>query len=179
MAFTPVAIKDGTNTSQNMGAYQDAGSNNYPITSKDVNIATYMGGVSRITAVATPTVVFEMAFTLSKCSAAGTLGSATRTAITSIPLDSGSAAASSTPQYIQSANYTTVPTVVGVIYAGELEMGALATGVCRPHDIVFGDGYQSLVLRGTAQKVTVEFLGTAIPSGGVHSATFVWTEDAS
>jgi hypothetical protein len=136
--------------------------------------------LKKITLSGAATSAGSMKFTIKKNSDAGTLGSAALTALTSVPFDSTAAAASSAVSTVGTANYGTLPLIVGAIYAGELEMGVLATGVFNPLVIEFGTGgRQAVVLRGVAQSITIDFAGAAIPSGGVVDASFEWAEDAS
>lgn len=205
MAYTALVIKDANAASQSMGAFQDAASINYPAQTGDVQIAHYRAAFTRLTPVATPTVVWqligsasktvrvkriglsggatsagEMPFTIDICSAAGTLSTAVQTAVTAVPMDSTAAAATAVCNTIGTANYGTVPTLVGHIVASELEQGALTTGVFVENIYEFGQGgRQAIVLRGVAQQVNVNFNGTALPSGTKLNGWIEWQEDAS
>lgn len=205
MAITPVSVKDSSGTEVDMAARQDAAGNNIPIHSMDSCIAHYRAGTSSFAPVATPTAAFiitgsatktvrvkkiglsgiataagNMELQIKKNSAAGTLGSAVLTALTNVPLDSGNAAATAAVSSVGTANYTTLPTLVGCIASGRLQMTADGSGVAIvPTVFVFGDGAQAPVLRGTAQSLTVDFIGDAIPSGGKVDFWVEWAEDDS
>jgi len=203
MAFTPVTFKDANSTSTSMAAYQDPNGYNITIQSRDSSIAHYRAGVSRMTPPAAPveslliagsgtktvrvkkigisgiaTAAGQMPFTVHKNSNATTTG-ATMTALTKVPLDSGNAAATAIVSTVGTANITTPLTSLGNVYVGELELAAATSGVCKPHEITFGDGGQALVLRGVAESVVVDFGGTALPSGTKFDYWVEWAEDAS
>lgn len=204
MAASSVSVLDSTGTARTLATFTDAAGNQRYQVSGDSSVAHYSSG-AQITPVATPTAVAilpgnatttvrlkaivinglatsagHMQFAIKKNSDAGTLGSAVLTALTAVPMDSGNAAASSAASSVGTANYTTLPALVGIVYRGELQMGADGTGVFSPSIIEFGkNGTQAVVLRGTAQSVTVDFLGDAVPSGGKIDVTFLWSEDAS
>lgn len=207
MSFTPIGIKDSGGSAVNMAAFQDAAGNNYPTHTGDTQIAHYRAGGTAFAMVATPTAAIKilgsatktvrikrivlqgaataagnMAFTVKKNSTAGTIGSAVLTTVTATPLDSGNAAATGVVSTVGTANYGTVPTIVGSpLYAGRLQMTAIGTGVAIvPIVLEFGmHGRQALVLRGATENVTVDFGGSAIPSGGVLDFSVEWSEDAS
>lgn len=205
MSASSLSVLDSTGTARTLGTFTDASSVQRYQVSGDSSIAHYSSAKSRLTPVAAPTAVFvlpgnatttvrvkrivlsgaatsagSMPFSIQKCSDAGTVGSAVLTALTAVPNDSGNAAASSAASTVGTANYTTVPAVIGAIYSGELQQGALATGAFAPIDLRFGaDGRQAIVLRGVAQNLTVNFLGTTLPSGSVLDFYVEWSEDAS
>lgn len=205
MAFTPVTIKDSGGTEVDMAAYQDASGNNIPVQSTDSSVAHYRAAKVQFTPVATPTAwcVIQGSATktvrikkirvtglataagtmdciLNKCSDAGTAGSAVLTALTKVPLDSGNAAATAVVSTVGTANYGTEPALVGVIGARRLCLTADGTGVnVTPIEWDFGVGDQALVLRGTAQHVTVSGNGDALPSGAKFDVEVEWAEDAS
>lgn len=205
MSATSVSVLDSTGTARTLATFTDAAGVQRYQTSGDSAIAHYSASSSALTPVATPTAAFILAgngtttvrlkkivlngvatsagsikFQIKKNSDAGTLGSAVLTALTAVPHDSTAAAASSAASTVGTANYTTVPALVGAIYSGELQLGVVASGAFAPTVLDFGlNGVQAIVLRGTTQSVTVDFLGTAVPSGGKFDCTFVWAEDAS
>lgn len=207
MAYTTLTIKDGAGTSQTMGAFQDTAGNNYPTVTGDTNIQHYAAGKSQLTPVAAIKACFVMAgsatktvrvkrivlsgiatsageakFAISKCSDAGTLGSAALTTLTATPLDSGFAAATALFSSVGTAVYTTEPAIVGTsIVVGELNLPATGTGVSGSfQEINFGkDGIPAVVLRGVAQVLIVDFLGATLQTGAKYSASIVWSEDAS
>ena len=206
MSFTPVSIKDANSAEVDMGAFQDAAGNNFPAHSGDTNIAHYRCAKAQLAPVATPTAYLviqgsatktvrikkikvhglataagTMDVIINKCSAAGTLGSAVLTALTKVPLDSGNSAATAVVSTVGTANYTTEPTVVGVIGAQRLMLSADGSGVnAQPAVWEFGkDGCQAVVLRGTAQHVTISGNGDALPSGAKVDLEVEWSEDNS
>jgi hypothetical protein len=205
MSASSLSVLDSTGTAKTLGTFTDAAGVQRYQTSGDSSIAHYSAGTSRFAMVATPTAAFilpgnatttvrvkkitlsgaatsagSMKFSIKKNSDAGTVGSAVLTALTSVPHDSTAAGASSAVSSVGTANYTTVPALVGTVYSGELEMGVLATGVFNPVVVEYGTGgRQAIVLRGVAQSLTIDFLGGAIPSGGVVDVAIEWAEDAS
>lgn len=205
MAFTPVAIKDGSGTSVNMSTYQDGASYNIPVSSNDLSTPHYSAAKNQLTPVASSTAVFvftgsatktvrvkrirlsgiataagEQPFSIKKNSSAGTLGSAALTTITAVPHDSSDAAATAVFSTVGTAVYTTLPTLVGVVATGELGLAATTTGNAVPvYEWSWGKGGKALVLRGVAECLTVDFLGTSVVSGGKFSCEIEWSEDAS
>lgn len=205
MSASSISVLDSAGTARTLATITDAaGNQRYQVTG-DSAVAHYMASSSQMTPVAAATAAFilpgnatttvrlkrivlngtatsagSIKFSVKKNSDAGTLGSAALTALTSVPMDSGSAAASSAPSTVGTANYTTLPALVGAIYSGSLQLGVVATGVFAPTVIDFGlHGWQACVLRGVTQSVTVDFLGTTLPSGAKFDCTFYWAEDAS
>jgi len=206
MAASSLSVLDSTGTAKTLGTITNAAGVQVYTVSGDVNVATYAASVNQITPVAAiktcfllpgnatttvrvkkvvlsgiATAAAEAKFALKKTSDAGTLGSATLTAMTAAPFDSGMAAASSAPSYVQTAVYTTEPTSVGLIYTAELGMPATGSGVIGSQlEVNFGlNGVPALVLRGTAQLLIVDFLGATLASGAKYSCAFWWSEDAS
>jgi hypothetical protein len=206
MSATSVSVLDSTGTARTLATFTDAAGNQRYQVSGDSSVAHYAGGANQITPVAAIKACFVLAgnatttvrlkritisgiataageakFSIKKCSDAGTLGSATLSSMTSVPLDSGFAAASSTPKYVQTAVYGTEPAGIGTIYTGELNLPATGTGVSGSAlDILFGfHGVPAVVLRGTAELVIVDFLAASLQSGAKYSCAFLWSEDAS
>lgn len=205
MAASSLTVLDGTGASKSLAAFADAsGALSYQ-TSGDTAVPHYAASKSQLAPVATPTAVFVITgsatktiriksitlnggatsagsqlFSIKKNSTAGTLGSAVLTALTAVPLDSASAAGTAAVSTVGTANYTTLPTLVGAIFSGSLQLGALTTGAFAPTTVEFGKGgVQALVLRGVAEVVTVDLLGAALVSGGKLDFNVVWSEDAS
>lgn len=205
MAASALTVLDGTGASKTLGTFTDAsGAQSYQ-TSGDSSIPHYAASKSQLAPFTAPTAAFVMTgsatktvriksitingtataagamqFSLKKNSTAGTLGSAVLTTITAAPLDSGNAAATGVLSSVGTANYTTLPTLVAAVHSGSLEMGVVGTGVFAPNVIEFGkNGTQAIALRGVAECLTLDFLGTAIPSGGKVDFSIVWSEDAS
>lgn len=206
MAATSVAILDGTGTSKTLATFTDAaGNQRYQVTG-DTALAHYGAGKNQLTPVAAIKTCFVMAgsatmtvrvkqivlsgiataagetpFKISKCSDAGTLGSAVLTTLTACPMDSGFAASTALFSSVGTAVYTTEPAIVGTpIVTGELALAATTTGNVAPLVFNFGvNGVPAIVLRGVAQVLIVDFVGGTVPSGGKYSASIIWSEDAS
>lgn len=206
MSASSVSVLDSSGTARTLATFTDAAGNQRYQVSGDSSVAHYAASINQMTPIAAMTAAFvlpgnatttvrlkritisgiataagEAKFSVKKSSDAGTLGSATLSAMTVAPLDSGMAAASSTPSYVQTAVYTTVPASVGILYTGELNLPATGTGVSGSAlDINFGlNGIPAVVLRGVAQTVYVDFLAASLQSGAKYSCTFLWSEDAS
>jgi hypothetical protein len=114
----------------------------------------------------------SMPVSLTKRSAAGTLGSAVLTGVAATKLDSLDAAATAVFSTVGTANYGTPGTSAGVVGIGRLNMVALGSaatsGEGAPLSFDFSaPNHKPLVLRGVAEFLTVDFGGAAIPSGGV------------
>lgn len=205
MSASSVTVLDGTGAAKTLATFTDAANAQRYQVSGDSSIAHYRSASSQFSMVATPTAVVilpgnstttvrvkrielsgiatsagSMRVAVKKNSDAGTLGSAALTALTAVPMDSSAAASSSVASTVGTANYTTLPALVGTIAAGEVELGASGTGAFAPLVFEFGlNGRQSLVLRGAAQSLTIDFLGATIPSGGKLDVAIEWAEDAS
>lgn len=116
---------------------------------------------------------------------AGTLGSAVLTAVTAALSDTGTGSAPTTVvSTVGTANYTTLGTTAGQLGCGVLTFPKAATigagqgVICWPHGNQ-GDAGQSFVLRGSADWITVELNGDAVPAGGVLLYEIEIEEDAS
>ncbi len=205
MSASSVAILDGTGAAKSIASFTNAAGSQIYQVSGDSSVSHYAAAKNQLTPVATPTAVFvitgsatttmrvkrivlsgiatgagEMPFSVKKNSTAGTLGSAALTALTATPYDSGSAAAGGVVSSVGTANYTTLPTIVGIVATGELAFAVSTSGNVAPQVLEFGQGgRQALVLRGVLECITVDLLGTALVSGGKVSMFVEWAEDAS
>lgn len=118
-----------------------------------------------------------------KRSTAGTLGSAVLTALTAVPHDSASAAASATISTVGTANYTTLGTSVGILQARKFTC-QLATATATDFPIVpptiwsFTErSEQGIVLRGATQQLALNWNGGAVPAGCSLDISVTWTEE--
>jgi hypothetical protein len=203
MANTTV-IKDGAGVDRNLQSLDVSSTVRSAVFEQDAAAhPTYRASISDFAMVATPTAALvirgsatatvrvkkiivsgsataagTMTVVVNKCSDAGTVGSAVLTAVTGAPLDSSDAAYTAVVSTVGTANYTTIPAVVGQVAAGRLCMTALSTGL-GVQPVVFDFEKHAVVLRGILEHCTVNFLGDAIPSGGVVDFTVEWVEDAS
>jgi hypothetical protein len=186
MAITPLVVKDGAGTNQNMTSFQDAASNQLPAVTLDHGRAVYRASILYTLAVATPTAVVVlqgsasktirikriglqgwsttsgvMKFKLSRRSTAGTVGSAVLTAIpTQGKNDTNSAASSLTISTVGTANYTTLGTLTSILACGVVGFNKAADTNAAP-PVVWPHGYQAdagqaFVLRGTSDWLTVD-----------------------
>lgn len=216
MAVTETAFKyiDGQGALQNSPVWVDALGYYVPISSPDSPIAHFRAAFSALTPVTTPTVFAQMAgsatktvrikrigisgastagvgsmpLTIEKCSAIPFTAGAVLTTVTSVPSDSNSAAGTAIFSTVGTANYATVPTVVGAIATARVpfaELTAATTagaGAAPLTQLVFEfgtNGTQALVLRGVAQTVTLSFKNTAVLAGGVVDGWIEYCEDGS
>lgn len=113
-----------------------------------------------------------------KRSSANTGGTAV--ASTRVPLDSSSAAATSTVQH-----YTANPTLggtIGTIYQPRVVIPA-AANITPPAPVLVWDPslslwYTTVVLRGTAEVLVVNMGGGALPAGATNfTVSVVWSEE--
>ena len=99
----------------------------------------------------------------------------TQTIGTSIPYDSGSAAATAVTEWF-TAN-PTLGTLVGALVDFNITWGNLTTGVgSGTREVLFGQLGSPVVLRGAAQQIAVNLNGNTLVSGKV-TCTFEWTEE--
>jgi hypothetical protein len=99
---------------------------------------------------------------------AGTVGSATFTAVTAAQHDINAAAPAEVVNYVQTANYGTVPTLVAQIGVMRAYLNVAATGPSTPAVWDFTRSIdQPLFLRGTADCIAINGTGGAVPAGGV------------
>jgi membrane protein implicated in regulation of membrane protease activity len=160
---------------------------------------TYMGSTAAFTPPATPTDMFYIAgsgtktikilklwwsstqntagvntWFVIKRSTANTLGTAVAT--TKVPNDSNNAAATATVQH-----YTANPTLgtsVGNIFTGRVLSPATATTNAQINNLDFNQLLgQPLVLRGTAEGLSLNFNGAALPAGLSMTVGVMWTEE--
>lgn len=208
MALPQVPFIDGAGNSKTYPAHLDASSGYSASLSLDGQVPTYSAAGSAFAQVATPTVWIviqgsasktirirrielsgaataagSMPAVVARCSAAGTLGSAVLTAVTSVEHDTAGAAATAVVSTVGTANYGTPPTVVANVAAGRVNMVALGSAATssagNPLVFEFGTmGEAGLVLRGTSEYLTISGSGAAIPSGGVNDYRIVWTEES-
>lgn len=111
----------------------------------------------------------NMPASLVKRSAAPTIGSAVRTAVTAAKHDSNDPAATAVVSTIGTANFGTVGTTAGIVGTGRLQMPALATGLgVTPLLWDFSTrNDKAVVLRGVLESLCINMAGAAVPSGGV------------
>ena len=140
--------------------------------------ATKTVRVKKVIVSGSATAAGTMTIVANKCSDAGTLGSAVLTAVTGAPLDSDDDAYTAVVSTVGTANYGTIPAVVAQVAAGRLCMTALSTGL-GVQPVVFDFTQHAVVLRGILEHLTINFLGDAIPSGGLVDFTVEWVEDVS
>jgi hypothetical protein len=206
VAISTFAFIGSEGTGDTAPVRADASGNYAPIHSSDSSSPHYSAGVGAFAAVATPTVFAilkgsatkttrvkritvsgaataagSLALVVEKCSDAGTLGSAALTTLTAAPHDSNNAAATAVLSSVGTANYGTVPTAVGVLGAGRIQMAALGSvttsGAVAPFVLDFTTrSDQAVVLRGVAQTLTLSCKGGTIPSGGVIDLSVEWEE---
>jgi hypothetical protein len=141
--------------------------------------ATKTVRVKRIALTGVATAAGNMSVAIQKASDAGTVGSADLTGVTATPLDSDDDAATAVVSTVGTANYTTIPAVVGSqVGSGRLCLSADGTGVFVA-PLVFDFEKHAVVLRGVLEHLCVNFLGDAIPSGGIVDWSIEWVEDES
>lgn len=123
----------------------------------------------------------NMKIQLTRWSTAGTLGSAVLTALTAVKHDVNDATATAVVSTVGTANYTTEGTGSTVPFlCDRIFMGVVATGVITPNEFNFSTrNDKAIVLRGTADIITISGNGSAIPSGGVVDISIEVEEDNS
>lgn len=98
---------------------------------------------------------------------AGTIGSATLTAVTAAQHDVNDAAPTATVNYVQTANYGTVPTLVAQLGVMRTYLNVAATGPTTPASWDYSIRQDKpLFLRGTSDCISLNGVGTAVPTGG-------------
>lgn len=141
--------------------------------------ATKTCRITKINMTGAATAAGNMPYIITRRSTNGTPGSAVLTAVTAAKNDTGDIAPTMVVSTVGTANYTTLGTTAGVVAAGRLAMAALTTGSAGVSSEEFGFREKALVLRGTSDYLTIEFSGTAVPSGGVLDFEIIWSEDNS
>lgn len=184
----------------------DSHSNPALMVSSDGSKATYQYSVSAFTPQATPTAMVviqgsatktlrikkirvagvataqgNMKIQLTRWSTAGTLGSAALTALTAVKHDLNDAAATGVVSTVGTANYTTEGTGSTLpMLCDRIFMGVVATGIITPNEFNFATrNDKALILRGTADIITISGVGSAVPSGGVLDISIEIEEDNS
>jgi hypothetical protein len=138
--------------------------------------------ITRIAVTGGATAAGSMQLTLTRRSDAGTLGSATLSALTKVKLDTTDASAGATVSQVATANYGTPGTAVGYLGARRLNLTAIGSagtsGECKPEVWEFGHvrGSKPIVLVDNTEWVTVDGEGSTLPSGAVIDAEFEWVE---
>lgn len=120
-------------------------------------------------------------FVLSKRSAVTTSGTAV--AATAVPLDSSDAAATATVNHYTAA--PTAGTALGTIVTKKVASTVVTptsfAGVREDSDVemlpMSSDQVKSVVLRGVAEGLAINFAGAALVSGQIHTYNVVWTEE--
>lgn len=137
--------------------------------------------IKRIRVAGVATAQGNMKIQLARWSTAGTLGSAVLTALTAVKHDTSDAAATAVVSTVGTANYTTEGTGSATpMLCDRLFMGVVATGVVGANEFAFATrSDKALVLRGTADIITISGNGSAIPSGGVVDIQIELEEDNS
>jgi hypothetical protein len=186
-------------------ARQAPGGTGVTLVSSDGTKATYRYSVTGITPVATPTDVLviqgsatktgrikyikvggkagtggQLTVQIIRRSTAGTLGSATLTAITAFQHDGNDAPATLTVSYVQTANYTTLGTAAGG-HGGvkRMYLNVPATGPNTDAIWTFGDVVKAIELRGLNDFICLNFNGDTVPASGVVDFELVIEEDGS
>jgi hypothetical protein len=171
-------VKDGNGTNQNLPGYD----------------ATYGYGGIAFTPVATPTMwllvagaaskyirlkrlrisgfcttIGSLIMVLAKGSDLGTAGSGVLTAVTATPFDSANATAAATVSTVGTANYTTVPTLVGsMIRGGRLVMDLEAMTIAPTTELVWDFSTrmdQAPILTTALECFYVTCQGDGLPTG--------------
>ena len=110
-------------------------------------------------------------------SGAGTLGSAALTAVTAEQHDANDAVATGSVNYVQTANYGTVPTLVAQLGVQRAYLNVAATGPSTPAIWDFSTRQDKpQFLRGTTDCISINGVGTAVPTGG-HLDIEIETEE--
>lgn len=129
--------------------------------------------VTKVIITAMQTTAGEVGVYLIKRSAANTAG--TSAAMTSVPMDSGDAAASSLP-----LSYTANPTpgaTVGIVDEANIPASPAATGVTNcTYTFNMGERGKGIKLTGTAQGLAVNLNGATV-TGGQFIVTYEWREE--
>lgn len=129
--------------------------------------------VTKITVSGVQTTAGEVLVNIIKRSAANSAG--TSAAMTSVPLDSGDAAASSLP-----LSYTANPTpgaTVGIVDSAYVQFSPAATGVATASYVFnFGERGKGIKLSGVAQGLAVNLNGATV-TGGNAVITFEFREE--
>ena len=98
-------------------------------------------------------------------STAGTIGSATLTAITAMAHDTTDAAATLTVSYVQTANYTTPGTLVAQGGVRRLYLNTAAVGTTTVAEWVFSQSQDKpVILRGTSDYLWINLAGSTLPT---------------
>lgn len=131
--------------------------------------------IRRIAVTGAATAAGSMPLIVTKRTDDGTPGSAALTAVTPARANTDDGAATASVSTVGTANYTTMGTSQGVVYAGRITMTALGTGVdVSPKDIPIE--MPLLLKKGSTEQVTIELGGAALPSGGVVDINVVLEE---
>lgn len=143
--------------------------------------ATKTVRIKRIRVSGVATAQGNMKIQLTRWSTAGTPGSAVLTALTAAKHDLNDAAATAVVSTVGTANYTTEGTGSTVpMLCDRIFMGVVATGIVTPNDFNFATrNDKALILRGTADIITISGVGSAVPSGGVLDISIETEEDNS
>lgn len=122
----------------------------------------------------------QLTAALIRRSTAGTLGSATLSAITAEQHDSGDAAPTGTASYIQTANYTTLGTTAGQAGVARAYLNVVATGPTTPAVFDFSTRQdKAQTLRGITDCLVVNGNGDALPAGSALDFEVETEEDNS
>lgn len=122
----------------------------------------------------------QLTAALIRRSTAGTLGSATLTAITAEQHDSGDAAPTAAVSYIQTANYTTLGTSAGQADVARAYLQVVATGPTTPAIFDFSTRQDKpQTLRGTTDCLVVNGNSDALPAGSALDFSVETEEDNS
>ena len=142
--------------------------------------ATMTGRVKRIRisgiAAAAGTIIVQ----LLRRSTAGTIGSATLTAIAAMAHDTTDAAATLTVSYVQTANYTTPGTLVAQGGVRRLYLTTAALGTTNVAEWVFSQSQDKpVILRGTSDYLWINLAGSTLPTTTVLDCEIQTEEDFS
>lgn len=171
-----LVVKDGNGTSQNLPLYDPAysysGGTFAPVaTPTDWLIiqgsASKIVRLKRVTISGFATTAGDLIMSLRKASDAGTIGSAVLTAVTATPHDSTNAAATAVVSTVGTANYGTIPTVVGTSIRYErCYLNIVTTGNTQTITWDFTTrGDQPPTLRSATEYLCINSAGGTLPAG--------------
>ena len=169
-------VKDGNGTNQNLPLYDPSygfgGLAFTPVAAPTdwliiQGSATKVVRLKRVEITGFATTAGSLEFRLRKASDAGTIGSGVLTAITACPMDSAYAAATAVVSTVGTANYTTVPAIVGsAIKTSRLFLDVETTG--ESDKLVWewaGNGDKPPALRASTEYLCLNSNGDGLPAG--------------
>lgn len=171
-----LVITDGNGVRQNLPAYDPAyaygGVTFTPVAAPTTWVivagaANKFIRIKRVRISGLATTAGSLIVQLLKNSDLGTLGSAVLTGVTGTPLDSRSAAAAATVSTVGTANYTTVPALVGsVIRTGRVYLEIVTVGRSQEMSWDFSTRMdQAPILTTALEAFTLNSAGGTLPAG--------------